>query len=150
MGKGDEWFDWDLDLGGDDWDLQTPGIPMNPKNYRRLMGHEIDRVHRQVADCLDELCEAIAKVERKREARMRKEFGQQIRQMKSRALEEARAEIRRSLNADEAVVDLGELRRHGRAEPTVPPAKKRRRNGMTPTEVEESIAAQQEGSTNGK
>jgi hypothetical protein len=34
--------------------------------------------------------------------------------MKSQALEEARAEIRKALNADETVVQLEDLRRHGR------------------------------------
>jgi hypothetical protein len=101
MSKGSEWFDSNLDIG-DGWDT-TPGIALNPRNYRRLMNREIHRALSIVDGVLT-----------KHRARMRKELGEEIRQMKSQALEEARAEIRKALNADETVVQLEDLRRHGR------------------------------------
>jgi hypothetical protein len=129
----DIWFDRRLDLG-EGWDTATEGIALNPKNYQRLMRNEIDRVHRTVAHGLEKLCKAIADVEKEREARIRKELGEEIRQMKSQALEEARAEIRRALNSDEAVIDLGDLRRHGR-----------RNGGLSQAEIDRVIAEQTNG-----
>jgi hypothetical protein len=101
-GNGDEWFDTSVELGFG-WDTTTPGVPLNPRNYQRLMRNEIRRALGIVDRVLD-----------KHRARMRKEFGEQMLEMKTKMLEEARAEIRRALSSDEAVVDLDDLRRHGR------------------------------------
>jgi cell division protein ZapA (FtsZ GTPase activity inhibitor) len=109
----DPWFDRTLDLG-EGWDTTTPGIILNPRNYQRLARNEVVRVHRIVARELDKLCKEIATVEHKREARMRKELREEMAEMKTKMLDEARAEIRKAVDAGEAVVNLGELRRHGR------------------------------------
>jgi hypothetical protein len=106
MSENSEWFNLDLDIG-DGWDTETPSVPLNPKNYQRLMRNEIHRVHRTVARALRDILN-------KREARLRKELGEQMLEMKTKMLEEARAEIRKAVDAGEAVVDIGDLRRHGR------------------------------------
>jgi hypothetical protein len=140
----DVWYDRRLNLG-EGWDLATAGIPLNPRNYQRLLRNEVGRVHREVEEGLDEVCKAILDVEKKCEERMRKEFSEEIKttdlaarravrtevrlevrrsmdgnstnfeEIRRAIRDEVRAEIRRALNADEAVVPLADLRRHGRA-----------------------------------